>query len=73
MLMKIKYIDNALAYFTQNNVYTVIALDNSGLHPTAFVFDDNGVLRKTNYINDTGTNQWEIYSIEYGNCITVYP
>jgi hypothetical protein len=73
MLIKIRYIDNALAYFTQNNVYTVIGLDCQDAHPKAYVFDDNGDLRKTNPINDTNTNQWEIVSVEYGVSVAVYP
>lgn len=73
MLMKIRYIDNALAYFTQNNIYAVIALDCANAYPQAYVFDDNGDLRKTLQINSPITNQWEIVSVDFSGCIRVYP
>ena len=73
MLVKIKCITDEFAYFTQNSVYTVIALDCNNTYPQAFVFDDNGDLRKTLQINSSVTNQWEIVSVEYPGIVQVYP
>ena len=73
MLMKIKKIGTSIEGFTNNNIYTVIALDNSESYPKAFIFNDNGVLYKTFGINETAINKWEIVSVEYGNCVSVYP
>lgn len=72
MLIKIKCTTDEFAYFTEDNVYVVVDLDCADAHPKAYIFDDNGVLRKTNNINDTNTNQWVIVSVEYGNSFPVY-
>jgi hypothetical protein len=73
MLMKIKKIGETISGLTNNNIYTVIAIDAANPKPQAYIFNDNGVLYKTNPINDSQTNQWEIVSVEYGNCVQVYP
>lgn len=72
MILIVKYVGSGETNFTVNNDYAVVNFEGSGNNAFGWMINDLGNLVKTNQ-NINNPAEWQLVSVQYGGCVSVYP